>query len=115
MSNSPKYRGRLQAQGGGLEESESWASDNPPTLKEGLSMLEKLKNKLSKKEQNNRQELFEKAEHYIMSAGEKDGVDAPVKKTFLKKGSRDVRVDIEVILGVAFVAGILLLIFIIIL
>ncbi len=104
MFSSPKHRGRIQAQGGGVEESEKWALEKPPTWQEGISMLNNLEEKLSPREQENRQELFDKAEDYIKAVGEKGGVDAQVSKTFLKKGSRDVRIDIEVILGTAFIS-----------
>ncbi len=45
-----KHRGRLQAQGENLEESENWAQDEPPTIKDGLKMVERLKEKISNKE-----------------------------------------------------------------
>ena len=33
------HRGRIQAQGGGLEKSESWSQDKPLSAKQGLSLL----------------------------------------------------------------------------
>ena len=110
MQDPPKHRGRIQAQGGGIEESESWAKEIPPTWEEGLEKLEKLKEKLSKKERENRKELFDKAERFIKAAGKKGGVTAKVTKKIQKKDSEDVRIDIEVIAGVAFVSLLLLLI-----
>jgi hypothetical protein len=98
-----RHRGRIQAQGGGVEESESWAKDEPLTLEEGLEYLETLKNKLSKTDYEQRAKEFEKAEKFIRQAGENGGVDAQVSKTFKVKGTRDVRIDIEVISGTAFV------------
>ena len=62
MQDSPKHRGGIQAQGGGLEESENWAKETPPTWEEGVGMLEKLKTKLPEKELENRKELLSKAE-----------------------------------------------------
>lgn len=112
MSDKPKNRGRIQAQGGGIEESESWACENPPTWEEGIEKLEKLREKLSKSEQKNREKLFDKAERFIKAAGEKNGVSAPVSKKFQKKGSKDVRIDIEVIVGIAFVSITALIIFV---
>lgn len=109
MSDDPKHRGRIQVQGGGLEESESWAKEHPPTSKEGLDMLKKLKSRLSKKEQEERKNEFKKAEKFIKAAGEKDGVDAPVSKSIMKKGSKNKRIDIEVIVGIAFVSILLLI------
>jgi hypothetical protein len=37
-----KNRGRIQAQGGGFEESISWSSENPHTVVDGLSFLDEL-------------------------------------------------------------------------
>ena len=37
-----KHRGRIQAQGEKLEESESWSQDEPPTGRDGLEMLKRL-------------------------------------------------------------------------
>ena len=80
MQDSPKHRGRIQAQGGKIEESENWAREIPPSWEEGLEMLENLKEKLPKKERKNRKELFDKAERFIKAAGKKGGVTAKVTK-----------------------------------
>lgn len=100
--NDPQHRGRIQAQGGNLEESEAWSQDKPLTLEEGLILLEKLKEKLPNKELLLRQTAFDKAKDFIEQAGENGGIDAQVSKTFRVKGTRDIRVDIEVIKGTAF-------------
>jgi len=68
--NEPQHRGRIQAQGGNLEESEAWWQDKPLTLEEGLILLEKLKDKLP-----------------IEQAGENGGINAQVSKTFRVKGN----------------------------
>lgn len=73
-------------------------------------MLDKLKEKLSKKERQNRKELFDKADRFIRAAGKKGGVTAKVTKKIQKKDSEDVRIDIEVIAGVAFISLVLLLV-----
>jgi hypothetical protein len=44
------HRGRIQAQGVNLEQSESWAKEIPLTEPEGLELLDKLKIKIPKKE-----------------------------------------------------------------
>lgn len=98
-----KHRGRVQAQGNKLEASEPWSQNKPPTVAEGLNLLQRLKDKIRKPQIRERKEEFEKAEQFIKQAGESGGVNAPVSKTFKKKGTRDVRVDIEVIKGTAFV------------
>ncbi len=42
------HRGRIQAQGGGIEESVSWCqNDTPPTKTEGLEMIDILENRLN--------------------------------------------------------------------
>lgn len=73
-------------------------------------MVEKLKEKLPKKELGNRKELLDKAEQFIKAAGKKGGVSAQVSKKFPKKDSQDVRIDIEVIAGIAFISFLLLLV-----
>lgn len=105
MSNN---RGRIQVQGGGFEDSESWASEEPLPAEEGLNMLEELRSRIPKNEAELREKEFEKARNFIVTASEKGGVDAPVSKTFKRAGSRDVRVDIEVIKGRAFVVLLIL-------
>lgn len=97
-----QHRGRIQAQGGNLEESEAWSQDEPLSLEDGLNLLETLKNKLPKKELLLRQVAFNKAKEFIEQAADNGGVDAQVSKTFRIKGTRDIRVDIEVIKGTAF-------------
>ena len=47
---------------------------------------------------------FLKAKKFIIQAEKNNGVDAPVSKTFKVKGTKDVRVDIEVIKGKAFIS-----------
>ncbi|MEM0992399.1 MAG: hypothetical protein AAGI49_05145 [Bacteroidota bacterium] len=49
-----KHRGRWQAQGGGLEESESWAQDEPLSKEDGQRLLNQLKEKLSKQDLKDR-------------------------------------------------------------
>lgn len=98
-----KHRGRFQAQGDGLEESESWSQDEPLTKSAALRLLSRLKAKLSGKERARREKAFEKAEHYIRNA--EDGIDSPLKKSFYDdKRNRSIRVDIEILAGKAFVA-----------
>lgn len=111
MSNTKKHRGRIQAQGGGLEESESWAQDDPLTAKKGLQLLGLLKRKIPKSECDLREKEFQKAEKLIRRIEQGGGIDAKFSRSFRTKGTKDVRVDIEVLSGRAFVA-ILILIFV---
>ncbi len=102
-SSQQVHRGRIQAQGGGLESSVPWNQTTPPTAAQGLKMLNALKTQLSPKDLRARAAVFTKAERFIQNAGNAGGVSAPVSKTFLVPGTRDIRVDIEVITGHAFV------------
>jgi hypothetical protein len=97
-----RHRGRIQAQGGGLEASENWAQNEPLTGEEGLSLLQRLRNKISGKEADDRAEQFEKAEDMIRRLKDNGGIDAHFSQSFRKKGT-DLRVDIEVLGGRAFV------------
>ena len=97
------HRGRIQAQGGDIEESEPWSRSDPPTVRDGLGMTDKLKNKLPSKEALIREKAFEDAKKFIERAGQCGGVDAPLSKTFLVKQTKNKRVDIEVSKGKAFV------------
>ncbi len=102
-----EHRGRIQAQGGGLEESESWNQDEPLTRKDGLRLLNELKSKLSLKDREMREKQFEDAERFIK--GVEGGIQSPERKSFQDRKTKDVRVDIEVWGGFAFVAITLLI------
>ena len=99
-----KHRGRIQAQGEKLEASESWSQDEPLTESEGIRLLEKLKNKIPKKEAEIRKVAFKKAEKYIQTASENGGLNAQSFATFNVKGCSKERIDIEVREGIAFVS-----------
>ncbi|MCB0652324.1 MAG: hypothetical protein KDC85_13695 [Saprospiraceae bacterium] len=106
---SQKHRGRIQAQGNGLELSESWSQDEPLTKEKGLDLLERLKLRLNKKFFLEREEQFEDAKRYIENID--GGIDAIKKKTFRNRKTKDSRIDIEVLEGTAFIT--ILLIFLI--
>ena len=95
------HRGRLQAQGGGIEESESWAQEEPLTKQQGLSLLRRLRERLRPGDRELRERPFEEAERFIEQS--EGGVDAPVRRSFRNRKTRDVRVDIEVWGGTAFI------------
>lgn len=105
-----KHRGRIQAQGNGLEKSVSWSRDEPLSKEDGLKLLGNLKEQLSKKELQARERELEKARRHIESV--QGGEDAPSSLTFLNRKTRDVRVDIEIWSGTAFVSFVLILILI---
>lgn len=98
---SKQHRGRIQAQGGGTEKSESWAQEEPLSKNQGLELLDRLWNGLDDKEQKLREKPYQDAKRYIENV--EGGVDAMVKKTFRNRKTRDVRIDIEVLAGTAFV------------
>ncbi|MFJ5562469.1 DUF6531 domain-containing protein [Lysinibacillus xylanilyticus] len=100
-------RGRIQAQGMKLEESISWSQEHPPTVSEALDMVDELEGKLSNKDKKLRKNELDRARKFIKDAGKSGGVDASVSKTFLVKGTKHERVDIEVIKGKAFVPDII--------
>lgn len=97
---SKKHRGRFQAQGEGIEKSESWAQDEPISKIDGLSLLEKLWNKLTQKERDIREKPYEDAKRYVENVD--GGIDAVVKKSFKNRRTKDVRIDVEVLGGTAF-------------
>jgi hypothetical protein len=103
------HRGRIQAQGENLEESVTWAQDEPLSKKDGLKLLELLKSKLSKKDLKKREQQFKQAQRFIENV--KGGEDAPSDISFLNRKTKHERVDIEIWSGTAF--GIFLLLFII--
>jgi len=75
------HRGRIQAQGKNIDQSEAWSQENPPTEKEGVEMIERLKAKIHKQEVKLREQAFEKAEKFIKRASESNGIDAPANIT----------------------------------
>jgi len=71
-----EHRGRLQAQGGGVEESENWAQTKPLSVKNALELLRRLIAKLSLKDYERRKREFGKAEQFIVGVGENGGIYA---------------------------------------
>ncbi len=102
MENS--HRGRVQAQGGGTEKSESWAQNKPPTVRNVLGKVDRLEGQLTPKERLDREQPLLAMRTYLTNAGNKGGIWAipkAFKKSFLKRGSDDIRVDLEVHKGAA--------------
>ena len=97
-----KHRGRIQAQGRNLEASESWSQNNPITKTEGMTMLEKLKNKIPNIEAKIRERVFLKAQKFI-NQGPHEVVNSPIKRSFKVSGTKSERVDIEIQKGEAFI------------
>jgi hypothetical protein len=101
-----EHRGRFQAQGKKLEESESWNQPEPLVIEDGIKKLRLLKNKLKPKDLRLRYEAFNECEKFINRAAQNGGIDVtnfPYKysKSWAVYGEE--RVDLEIHKGVAFI------------
>lgn len=85
-----------------MEESEPWNEAEPLQALMGHHLLSGLRIKIPSREAKLRQDSFAKAHRFIDSAASCGGV-GPCKKSFVVRGGRDRRVDIEVQSGLAFV------------
>ncbi len=96
------HRGRLQSQGGPVNDSEPWAQ--PLALKYGkaIKLSNKLEKKANAKERKLRVDAFSDARRFMQRAHAAGGVEG-ISKTYMVKGDPHRRVDIEVRKGKAFV------------
>ncbi len=97
---SKQHRGRIQAQGEGTEKLESWSQDEPLTKADGLKLLDHLENQLSEKERKEREKQLKEVRRFIENAA---GISAVKKKSFYGNDKGAIRIDIEVLGGIAFV------------
>lgn len=86
----------------------SWGlseQNTPLTLSQGIDLINRLELSLKPKERSTRELALEQAGKYMAKAAKAEGVDAPVRQSFPKprKEKGDIRIDIEVITGLAFV------------
>jgi len=96
-------RGRIQAQGGGTEKSESWALNTIHYKHMGITSLDNLQNQLTNPELILRTNALQQCRIRILAISN-HGVSAQMKKSYYDDfRNRKVRVDIEVNAGVAFV------------
>ena len=96
------HRGRVQAQGNGLERSIPWGQPTPPTVAQGVGMLNSLYGLLSRSEQGERELALAQAIRWVQGRPPA-GVYAVVKMSFPRPALRGgVRMDIEVLVGKAF-------------
>lgn len=105
MCHRLPHRGRFQAQGDGLEESQPWAQNDSLNKEQGRNLNNDLKNQLSEEDRNRRLEAFRKAEKYINDAPN-TGIrseNSPKKSFFSDARYRHIRVDVEISAGKAFV------------
>jgi hypothetical protein len=100
-SGSAEHRGRIQAQGGGTEKSESWAQDEPPTETEMLDLCDRLEARLTAREKKDREQPLRQLRRFILAAATAGGVSAPVSRSWYQRGSKDIRIDLEVVTGTA--------------
>jgi hypothetical protein len=101
MAKKKLHRGRVQAQGGGTEKSVAWARGEPPTESGMLELCDRLERQLAPHEKKAREQVLLELRMFIQTAAKGGGVFAPVSKSFLVRGSKDIRVDLEVIKGLA--------------
>lgn len=98
-----KHRGRIQSQGGKINDSESWCEKSGVKADVARKKVKTLNARSRSPEKRLRKEAFDKTIRFINSAEAKGGVTAPVSKTNLvKNDKKGRRVDIEVISGKAF-------------
>jgi hypothetical protein len=98
----PNNRITVEAQGGGIQESERWPHpERPPTVAEVLAMLARLEAKLTPRERHLRQTAFAQARAHVQRLAAA-GVSAPPKLQFsfpqppLQGG---IRVDVNIFEG----------------
>jgi RHS repeat-associated protein len=94
------YVVRLQAQGGGVEKSVILVGATPRTVAQGIAGLEELRQKLTRKQAEERAEPFRRAERFIRNAAKGGGVGPPGKSFALPRSK--IRVDVEIDLGINF-------------
>lgn len=98
------HRGRFQAQGLGLEESENWSQPVPLVIGDGNQLLTELSEKLCFSDRTLRRRGFVECSQHINDVHSAGGYHEPISKHFPKVGRRDgARVDLEVNAGSAFV------------
>lgn len=93
------HRGRIQAQGGGVEKSVSWNRQTPPTESEMMAMVRELEAKLTPAEKRAREVAFEQLRRLIRAAAQA-GTGLPVlRRSYPFPAIRGIRVDLEVLKG----------------
>ena len=103
MADRKPHRGRFQAQGDGTEKSVAWSLNNPCTKSHANKSITDLKDKLSPKELEVRQECIAKAINFV-ERSPVYGMMAIIKKSFTPFPPRkDIRIDIEILAGIAFI------------
>lgn len=100
-------RGRIQAQGNQTEKSASWNMNNDHTKSMGLERVDNLENQLTPAEYHLRTQALAKCRNRIITTPAY-GVTSQMKKSYYDDfRNRHIRVDIEVIAGIAFIDDLL--------
>lgn len=103
MAKVKQHRGRFQAQGAGVEQSVAWTLVSPSSKSHGNDCILKLRAKLSPAELLAREECFIKAVDFVNRAPSY-GISAFLKHSCIPfPPQKDIRVDIDVLAGVAFI------------
>ncbi len=98
----PPNRIKVEAQGGGTQESESWPNpQQPPTVADVLDMLTKLEAKLTVSERQARQQAFAQARAYVPQlAASGYTAPPPLQRSFPQPPLQGgVRVDLNIFSG----------------
>jgi len=95
------HRGRIQSQGGALNDSKPWAQLAPLDHSAGISLSHALESMPTKKEKKLRAAAHASSRAFMDAAKLAGGVGV-TSKTYMVKGDPHRRVDIEVRIGVAF-------------
>jgi hypothetical protein len=101
-----EHRGRFQAQGKKLDESEPWSQNQPLSLEDGLKKIRLLKSKLKPKDLRVRYDAFNECEKFISKASQNGGIDVtnfPYRYSKSWVAYDQERVDLEIRKGIAFV------------
>jgi hypothetical protein len=101
------HRGAIQAQGGNVQASRSWAQDTPLPATTGYMHLESLKAEVGKRETELRREGFIQAKVFMdrmLARGGTEQAPPNIRKSYPQPPNRmGRRVDIDVFEGRAFV------------
>jgi hypothetical protein len=94
-------RGRIQAQGNNLEKSSSWDTDAIVSKVDGILHVDNVEGQLTNGELRERTNSLQKARRFINNCSV-NGVDTTIKSFPNDIQNREVRVDVEVRAGFAF-------------
>jgi hypothetical protein len=102
--SSSLHRGRIQSQGGPVNDSEPWTQSTPLHCTDGVSLSRKLEARHNASERALRSKVFDDARRFMQNASQHGGVLGHTSKSFYVRGDQAARrVDIEVQNGTAFI------------